>query len=126
MNEKKGFLQWVSENPITSIVILITLMGVVALIVGYKEGVMAIIGGLLNWIRGGDSESKQKYEESKRDSDMQFAYLNNIVNRAKEQQITHDKEIEYNVQSAKAECDAMDIDELVDLGNSMLRNSGIS
>ena len=36
----------------------------------------------------------------------------------------HDEEVEDSVQSTKAYCDELDIDELVDLGNAMLRDAG--
>jgi hypothetical protein len=37
----------------------------------------------------------------------------------------HDEEVEADAASAKAECDELDIDELVDVGNALLRDAGI-
>lgn len=52
------------------------------------------------------------------------------LDRAREQDILrrrdmHDEEVEADAANAKAECDEMDIDELVDVGNGLLRDAGI-
>ena len=52
------------------------------------------------------------------------------LDRAREQDILrrrdmHDEEVEADAANAKAECDEMDIDELVDVGNDLLRDAGI-
>ena len=124
MSEKKGFLSWVSENPVTAVVILLIALGALAVLVGYKDGFMAILGGLLNWIRGGDSENKQKLEEAKKNSDLYFSHVNNTIHNIREQQTLNDMEVLEDVQNAKAEFDTYDIDELIDIGNSMLANHG--
>ena len=118
-------LGWVSDNPVTFVVILLTLIGGVALVVGYREGFMAILGGLLPWIKSGDAENKQRLEESRRNTDLQFAKVYELANGMKEQQAQHDQEVMADAESAKAECEGLDVDELIDIGNAMLREHGI-
>jgi hypothetical protein len=122
--EKKTFWGWISENPITAVVVLLAILGGVALICGYKEGFMSILTGLFGWIKGDDAENKRRLEETKKRTDEQYAALISLVAQAREQQTLNDSEVDENVASAKAECDEMDIDELVDIGNAMLADHG--
>jgi hypothetical protein len=123
MNErqqKQTFWGWISENPISTVMILITVLGVVALVIGYREGFMAILTGLFGKLNGDDNDNKRRLAEARKQADDNFAALDSIVNTAKEQQSEHDTEVTENVENAKAECDEMDIDELIDIGNAML------
>jgi hypothetical protein len=121
---EQTFWGWVSENPITVVVILLVILGGVALVCGYREGFMSILGGLLGWIRGDDAENKRRLEETKKQSDSKFTAIENIVNSVKEQQGEHDTEVSDSVESAKAEYDDIDVDELIDIGNAMLADHG--
>ncbi|MDR1875861.1 MAG: hypothetical protein LBQ90_12715 [Synergistaceae bacterium] len=121
---KQTFWGWISENPISAVMILITILGVVALVVGYREGFMAILTGLFGKLNGDDNDNKRRLEEARKKADSQFDRLDHLAETAKEQQISHDEEVVANVENAKAECDEMDIDELVDVGNAMLADHG--
>jgi hypothetical protein len=124
MDKRQSFWGWISENPITAVVMLLAILGAVALVCGYKEGFMSILGGLLGWIKGDDAENKRRLEETKKQTDAQFSALQALVSNAREQRAVHDEEVENDVAMAKAECDDMDIDELIDIGNAMLADHG--
>jgi hypothetical protein len=121
---RQTFWGWVSENPISTVTILITILGVVALIIGYREGFMAILTGLFGKLNGDDNDNKRRLAEAKKQTDNKFAALDNLMDATKEQQIEHDMEVTESVENAKAECDEMDVDELVDCGNAMLADHG--
>jgi hypothetical protein len=121
---KQTFWGWISENPISAVMLFITLLGVVALVVGYREGFMAILTGLFGKLNGDDSDNKRKLEEARKQADSRFAALTGLVGTAQEQQVIHDAEVSESVENAKAECDEMDIDELIDIGNAMLADHG--
>jgi hypothetical protein len=122
--KKQTFWGWISENPISTVMILITILGVVALIIGYREGFMAILTGLFGKLNGDDNDNKRRLAEAKKQADSKFEALGSIADAMKEQHIKHDLEVNENVENAKAECDEMDIDELVDVGNAMLADHG--
>jgi hypothetical protein len=124
MDKRQSFWGWISENPITAVVMLLAILGAVALVCGYKEGFMSILGGLLGWIKGDDAENKRRLEETKKQTDAQFSALQTLVSSVREQRTVHDEEVENDVAMAKAECDDMDIDELIDIGNAMLADHG--
>ena len=125
--QRQTFWGWISDNPIAAIMVLITILGVVALLVGYREGFMAIMTGLFGKLQGDDASNKLRKKElevSRTTTDHQFAELNNMIESSKVIQEEHDKEVKKDVETAKAFCDDMDVDELVDIGNSMLRDHG--
>jgi hypothetical protein len=118
------FWGWIGENPITAVMILLIILGGIALLCGYREGFMSILTGLFSWTKGNDAENKQRLTEARQRADIQYAGLNNLVVGMKEQQAVNDQEVTGDVENAKAECDGMDIDELVDIGNAMLADHG--
>jgi hypothetical protein len=121
MTERRpGFWVWVAENSITAIIILLIILGGVALICGYKEGVMSILTGVFGWLRGDDVNNK------KRLADAHYAHVESMAAGMREQRALHDEEVAQSVENAKAECDEMDADELVDIGNAMLRERGLA
>jgi hypothetical protein len=122
--QKQTFWGWISENPISTVMILITVLGVVALIIGYREGFMAILTGLFGKLNGDDNDNKRRLAEAKKQTDSKFAALDDLVGTAKGQQAEHDAEVSESVENAKAECDEYDVDELIDIGNSMLADHG--
>ena len=124
-NRKLTFWGWIAENPITFIVILLTALAAITLLVGYKEGFTAILGGLIGWIKGNDQENKHKLEEAKKNSDAHFSQVQTLIKEIKDSHTVHDTEVLESAESAKAECDEMDIDELIDVGNSVLRDHGV-
>ena len=123
-DRRTGLLSWISDNPILTVILLLMILGIAALLFGYKEGFASILGGLLGWIKGSDSESKAKLESAKNNSDMQFYKTLNYIEKMREQQTINDTEVAADVACAKAFCDELDIEELIDIGNSMLRDHG--
>jgi hypothetical protein len=117
---KQTFWGWISENPISTVMILITILGVVALIIGYREGFMAILTGLFGKLNGDDNDNKRRLAEARKQADSKFAALDSLADTTTGQQIVHDTEVIDSVENAKAECDEYDCDELIDLGNAML------
>ena len=118
-------LTWISDNPMTFMAILLAVISGIALVIGYREGFLMIMGALLPWVKGGDAETKLKVEESRRHTDLQFAMVHEAANGIKEQQVQHDLEVESDVWSAKADCEGMDVEMLIECGNSMLREHGV-
>ena len=114
-----GFWAFASENPIMIIIMLVILLGLVAILFGYREGFASVLTGLFGFMKKDDAERKleEKALEVKK-VEAENRAIEKAVPAMWEQ---HDEEVEENVQSAKAEVDEMDIDELVDLGNAMLR-----
>ena len=122
--QKQSFWGWISENPISTVMILITILGVVALIIGYREGFMAILTGLFGKLNGDDNDNKRRLAEARKQADSKFLELTEFASAAKEQQVIHDMEVSESVENAKAECDEWDVDFLVDCGNAMLADYG--
>ncbi len=103
---------------------LVLLLGLVAIIMGYREGFASVLTGLFGFLKKDDADRRLQERELE-------ARQAEAANRAYEQDILrrrdmHDEEVEADAASAKAECDEMDIDELVDVGNALLRDAGIS
>jgi hypothetical protein len=121
-DERRGmsFWDWLSENPITAVVILLAILSGVALVFGYREGFISVFSGLFGWIKGDDAENKRKLVETRKRTDDQFNVTTSMIDANRQQRILDDQEVNASEESAKAECDDMDIDELVDIGNSML------
>jgi hypothetical protein len=114
------FWDWLSENPITAIVILLAILSGVALAFGYREGFISVLSGLFGWIKGDDAENKRKLVETRKKTDDNFTTASDMIEANRQQRIINDQEVSACEESAKAECDDMDIDELVDIGNSLL------
>jgi hypothetical protein len=124
-DEKKlTFWGWVTDNPITFVVLLLALLAAVTLMCGYREGFTAILGGLLGWIKGDDKENKRRLEEAMKTADAHAEQVNMLIDQIRGQQLRQDTEVLESAESAKAECDEMDIDELIDVGNAILRGRG--
>jgi hypothetical protein len=121
---KQTFWGWVSENPISTVMILITILGVVSLIIGYREGFMAILTGLFGKLNGDDNDNKRRLAEAKEQADNKFAALEDVVSATRRQRSVHDMEVSESAENAKAECDEFDVDELIDIGNAMLADHG--
>ena len=88
--QKQSFWGWISENPISTVMILITILGVVALIIGYREGFMAILTGLFGKLNGDDNANKRRLAEARKQADSKFAALTDYASAAKEQHAVHD------------------------------------
>lgn len=118
-----GFLAFAADNPIMIIIMMVIILGLVAIMCGYREGFASVLTGLFGFMKKDDTDRRleEKALEVKKIE---------AGNRLMEDAVPiawarHDEEVEDDVQSAKASCDELDIDELVDLGNSMLRDAGI-
>ena len=125
MDEKKGevyrkygFWAFCADNPIMVIITLVILLGLVAILLGYREGFASVLTGLFGFMRKDDAERKLEMKELE-------VQKTEAENRRTEYAVTdmrttHDEEVEENVQSAKAYVDELDMDELVAAGNAML------
>lgn len=100
------------------IIMMVIVLGLVAILFGYREGFASVLTGLFGFMKKDDAERKleEKALEVKK-VEAENRLIENTVPTMWEQ---HDEEVNDSVQSAKAEVDEMDIDELVDLGNAML------
>jgi len=123
--ERKGYGFWAfaADTPIMIIIMMVIILGLVAIMCGYREGFASVLTGLFGFMKKDDTDRRleEKALEVKKIE---------AGNRLMEDAVPiawarHDEEVEDDVQSAKASCDELDIDELVDLGNSMLRDAGI-
>ena len=121
-NEKRyGFWSFCADNPIMVIITLVIVLGLVAILMGYREGFASVLTGLFGFMRKDDAERKLEMKELE-------VQKTEAENRLTEQTISgirtvHDEEVEENVQSAKAYVDEMDMDDLVAAGNAMLNKS---
>lgn len=110
-DEKYSFWKFCSDNPIMVIIIMVILLGLVAIVMGYREGFASILTGIFGFLKKDDIDRKVELIEAE----------NKAMERAvPESRARHDEEVEENVESAKAYCDELSIDELVDIGNTML------
>lgn len=125
MNEDRkryGFWAFAADNPIMIIILMVIVLGLVAIMCGYREGFASVLTGLFGFMKKDDTDRRleEKALEVKK-----IEAGNRILEDAVPMAwARHDEEVEDNVQSAKAYCDELDIDELVDLGNAMLRDAG--
>lgn len=125
MNEDRkryGFWAFAADNPIMIIILMVIFLGLVAIMCGYREGFASVLTGLFGFMKKDDTDRRleEKALEVKK-----IEAGNRIMEDAVPMAwARHDEEVEDNVQSAKAYCDELDIDELVDLGNAMLRDAG--
>lgn len=125
MNEDRkryGFWAFAADNPIMIIILMVIFLGLVAIMCGYREGFASVLTGLFGFMKKDDTDRRleEKALEVKK-----IEAGNRILEDAVPMAwARHDEEVEDNVQSAKAYCDELDIDELVDLGNAMLRDAG--
>lgn len=124
-NKPNTFWAWLADNPMTFVILLLIILGAVLMICGYKEGVMSIITGIFGWTKGNDSENKQKLHEAKQLSQANMNKVNTTINDIKMEQINHDEEIQDEIACAKAIAEEYDIDELVDIGNAMLKDHSV-
>ena len=118
---KYGFWEFASENPMTLLMVLLILVGLVAILAGYKEGLVSVLSGIFGSLKKDDAD--RKLQEKELDARKIEADNRRFEKEIVESRQTHDEEVEENAASAKAECDEMDIDELVDIGNAMLRGA---
>lgn len=124
MNEDRkryGFWAFAADNPIMIIILMVIFLGLVAIMCGYREGFASVLTGLFGFMKKDDTDRRleEKALEVKK-----IEAGNRILEDAVPMAwARHDEEVEDNVQSAKAYCDELDIDELVDLGNAMLRDA---
>ena len=119
--KRYGFWSFCADNPIMVIITLVIVLGLVAILMGYREGFASVLTGLFGFMKRDDTDRKLEMKEL----EVQKA---EAENRLTEQAISgirtvHDEEVEENVQSAKAYVDEMDMDELVAAGNAMLDES---
>ena len=115
---KYGFWAFCSENPIMVIITLVIILGLVAILMGYREGFASVLTGLFGFMRKDDAEQKLEMKEL----EVQKAEAENRLTEyaMSDMRTIHDEEVEENVQSAKAYVDEMDMDDLVAAGNAML------
>lgn len=119
--KKSSFWEFASENPVMLIIVLIIVLGIIAIVMGYREGFASVLTGLFGFMKRDDADRKIQEKEldaRKVEADNRRFERDVVADRK-----THDEEVEENAASAKAECDEMDIDELVDIGNAMLRGA---
>ena len=120
--KRYGFWAFAADNPIMIIILMVIFLGLVAIMCGYREGFASVLTGLFGFMKKDDTDRRleEKALEVKK-----IEAGNRILEDAVPMAwARHDEEVEDNVQSAKAYCDELDIDELVDLGNAMLRDAG--
>ena len=120
--KRYGFWAFAADNPIMIIILMVIVLGLVAIMCGYREGFASVLTGLFGFMKKEDTDRRleEKALEVKK-----IEAGNRIMEDAVPMAwARHDEEVEDNVQSAKAYCDELDIDELVDLGNAMLRDAG--
>lgn len=120
--KRYGFWAFAADNPIMIIILMVIVLGLVAIVCGYREGFASVLTGLFGFMKKDDTDRRleEKALEVKK-----IEAGNRILEDAVPMAwARHDEEVEDNVQSAKAYCDELDIDELVDLGNAMLRDAG--
>lgn len=117
-----GFWTFCSENPIMVIIMLVIALGLVAILMGYREGFASVLTGLFGFMKKDDADRKlemKQLEVQKLDAE------NRLVEHVMpEIRSGHDKEVEDDVATAKAIFDELNIDELVDIGNRMLAGAG--
>ena len=123
-DERKRYGLWAfaADNPIMIIILMVIVLGLVAIMCGYREGFASVLTGLFGFMKKDDTDRRleEKALEVKK-----IEAGNRIMEDAVPMAwARHDEEVEDSVQSAKAYCDELDIDELVDLGNAMLRDAG--
>ena len=100
------------------IITLVILLGLVAIIMGYREGFASVLTGLFGFMKKDDTDRKLEMKELEV---QKIEAENRLTEYAmSDMRTTHDEEVEDNVQSAKAYVDEMDMDELVLIGNRML------
>ena len=119
--KKSSFWEFASENPVMLIIVLIIVLGIIAIVMGYREGFASVLTGLFGFMKRDDAD--RKIQEKELDARKIEADNRRFERDVVESRKTHDEEVEENAASAKAECDEMDIDELVDIGNAMLRGA---
>ena len=119
---KYGFWAICSENPIMVIITLVIVLGLVAIIMGYREGFASVLTGLFGFMKRDDTDRKLEMKEL----EVQKIEAENRLTECamSDLRATHDEEVDESVQSAKAYVDEMDMDELVAAGNAMLDESG--
>ena len=107
---KYGFWAFCSENPIMVIITLVILLGLVAILMGYREGFASVLTGLFGFMKKDDTDRKLEMKEL----EVQKAEAENRLTEyaLSGMMAEHDKEVEENVQSAKAYIDEVDMDEL--------------
>lgn len=123
--ERKGYGFWAfaADNPIMIIIMMVIILGLVAIMCGYREGFASVLTGLFGFMKKDDTD--RRLEEKALEVKKIEAGNRLIEDAAPMVWARHDEEVEDDVQSAKAYCDELDIDELVDLGNAMLRDAGV-
>ena len=111
--KRYGFWAFAADNPIMIIILMVIFLGLVAIMCGYREGFASVLTGLFGFMKKDDTDRRleEKALEVKK-----IEAGNRILEDAVPMAwARHDEEVEDNVQSAKAYCDELDIDELVDL-----------
>lgn len=116
--ERYGFWRFVSDNPIMVIVILVILLGLAAIVAGYREGFASVLTGIFGFMKKDDAD--RRIEEKK--AEIEKIEAENRLTEARLPEVwqEHDEEANKDVENAKAYVDELDIDELVSLGNSIL------
>lgn len=120
-DRKSSFWEFASENPVMLIIVMIIVLGIIAIVMGYREGFASVLTGLFGFMKRDDAD--RKLQEKELDARKIEADNRRFEKEIVESRTTHDEEVKENAASAKAECDEMDIDELVDIGNAMLRGA---
>lgn len=119
-----GFWAFCSENPIMIIIMLVILLGLVAILMGYREGFASVLTGLFGFMKKDDTDRKlelKQLEVQKLDAENRLA-----EHAIPDVRAEHDKEVADDVATAKAVFDELDINELVDVGNRMLSEASVA
>ena len=118
-----GFWAFCSDNPIMVIIMLVIALGLVAILMGYREGFASVLTGLFGFMKKDDTDRKLEMKQL----EVQKAEAENRLTEyaLPESWAEHDKEVADDVATAKADVDELDIDELVALGNAMLHEAGV-
>jgi len=114
-----GFWAFCADNPVMVIILCVIALGLVAIMCGYREGFASVLTGLFGFMKKDDTDRRLEMKQ------LEVAEVT-AANRAAEAgfaavRVRHDVEVSADVESAKAYCDDLDTDELVAVGNAMLR-----
>ena len=106
------------------IIMLVILLGLVAILMGYREGFASVLTGLFGFMKKDDTDRKlelKQLEVQKLDAENRLA-----EHAIPDVRAEHDKEVADDVATAKAFFDELDINELVDVGNRMLSEASVA
>ena len=116
--KRYGFWAFCAENPVMVIIGLVIFLGLVAIIMGYREGFASVLTGLFGFMKKDDADRKMEIKQL----EIQKLEAENKLTEysVNDMRDNSDREVEGYVEAAKADIDGLDVDELVSLGNAML------